>query len=76
MCLLVACACMHACRYLIQNLTGSDVWYWAEQPTSGKDRGGSQQRVYLPAYALQELKVCKGRGRERERFLWADSSCQ
>lgn len=54
---------MHACRYLIQNLTGSDVWYWAEQPTSGQGRGGSQQRVYLPAYALQELKVCEGRGR-------------
>lgn len=44
------------CRYLIQNLTGSDLWYWAEPPSSSQGRPVGH-RVYLPAYAMQELKV-------------------
>lgn len=63
---LVRCACNYQgavlafvwCRYLIQNLTGSDLWYWAGQPSSSQGRAVAQHRVYLPAYAMQELKVC------------------
>lgn len=48
------------CRYLIQNLTGSDLWYWADQAASSQGRATGQHRVYLPAYAMQELKVRTG----------------
>jgi hypothetical protein len=51
----VWCDC--CCRYLIQNLTGSDLWYWADQSAAGQGRGTGQHRVYLPAYVMQELKV-------------------
>lgn len=47
------------CRYLIQNLTGSHLWYWAgdEEAAATQSRFSTRRRVYLPAYAMHELKV-------------------
>lgn len=45
------------CRYLIQNLCGSHLWYWSyeeERPGGGRV---AKRRVLLPAHSMQELKV-------------------
>jgi hypothetical protein len=46
-------------RYLIQNLTGSHLWYWAgdDEVAAPQSRVHTKRRLHLPAYAMQELKV-------------------
>ncbi len=46
-------------RYLIQNLTGSNIWYWAptgEEDDAARVRPGGR-KVFLAAHRSEELKV-------------------
>eukprot|EP00775_Hariotina_reticulata_P006353 gene6353-6586_t len=60
--------------YLIQNLTGSHLWYWApDDPSAGCGCSRNlSKRVYLAAHSMQELKVSPSP--RRVRHLAADGS--
>lgn len=61
-------------RYLIQNLTGSNIWYWVpafdEEDTQQQAQHGAgggrgrlaTRKVFLAAHRSEELKVRGGKG--------------
>eukprot|EP00878_Enallax_costatus_P006928 GHUV01007260.1.p1 GENE.GHUV01007260.1~~GHUV01007260.1.p1 ORF type:complete len:2890 (+),score=849.52 GHUV01007260.1:2-8671(+) len=44
-------------RYLIQNLTGSHLYYWSPTDEASRGMHGAKRRVLLPAHCMHELKV-------------------
>jgi hypothetical protein len=63
--------CCGACRYLIQNLTGLNMSYWAPQP-HGRQVVGVHSLKRLKAGDSEELQVCLATATDELR--WASAA--